>query len=172
MNKSIVVATYPDHAAADAAIKAIAGQGVDMKKLSIVGKGYHTEDKAIGYYTTGDRIKTWGASGMFWGGLWGLLTGAAFFVIPGVGPIAVAGPLVAALVGALEGAAVVGGVSALGAGLVGLGVPKNTVVKYEEAIRADKYLLIYHGSESEVGGVRNKLEEVKGQESMESCTIG
>lgn len=168
MNQNIVVATYPNHQAADAAVKALAEQGVDMQKLSIVGKGYHTEEHAVGYYTTGDRMKAWGAGGAFWGGLWGLLTGAAFFVIPGVGPIAVAGPLVAAVVGALEGAVVVGGISVLGAGLAGLGLPKDAVVKYESAIRADKYVLVYHGGESDVSGVRQKIEQIGGHEDLAS----
>ena len=44
--------------------------------------------------TRGDRMKYWGKLGTFWGGLWGLLFGAAFFAIPGIGPVLVAGPLV------------------------------------------------------------------------------
>ena len=59
--------------------------------------------------------------------MWGLLMGSAFVLIPGAGPLLLAGPLV----GALEGAVVVGGVSALGAALVSLGVPNNTVLEYE-----------------------------------------
>lgn len=27
--------------------------GVDMHKLSIVGKGYHTDEQVVGYYNTG-----------------------------------------------------------------------------------------------------------------------
>jgi len=34
----------------------------------------------------------WGKMGAFWGGFWGLLFGSAFFAIPGVGPVLVAGP--------------------------------------------------------------------------------
>ena len=60
-------------------------------------------------------MKYWGKQGAFWGGLWGLLCGAAFFAIPGIGPVLVAGPLVASIIGALEGAIVVGGLSARGA---------------------------------------------------------
>jgi hypothetical protein len=45
------------------------------------------------------------------------------------------GPLVSWIIGALEGAAVVGGLSALGAGLYSLGIPKNSVVEYEKALK-------------------------------------
>jgi hypothetical protein len=61
--------------------------GFDMKKLSIVGQGYHTEGSVVGYYNTGNRMKHWGKYGTFWGGLWGLLIGAAFFLVPGFGPV-------------------------------------------------------------------------------------
>ena len=56
-----------------------------MKKLSIVGKDYHTEENVVGYYTTGDRMKYWGKLGAFWGGFWGMLFGSAFFWLPGIG---------------------------------------------------------------------------------------
>lgn len=79
-----------------------------MKKLSIVGKDYHTEEQVVGYYHTGDRMKYWGKLGAFWGGLWGILLGAAFFWIPGIGPLVVAGPLVYAIIGGLEGAVAIG----------------------------------------------------------------
>ena len=104
-----VVGVYDTHTAAENAVKELQKAGFDMKRLSIVGKDYHTEEHVVGYYNTGDRMKAWGKIGAFWGGLWGLLFGAAFFVVPGIGPIAVAGPLVGWIVGALEGAVVVGG---------------------------------------------------------------
>jgi len=40
--------------------------------------------------------------GAFWGAIWGWSFGAAFFAIPGIGPILVAGPLVAWIVAALK----------------------------------------------------------------------
>src|SRR5208282_752620 len=110
-----VVAIYGTHAGAEEAVKELQRAGVEMRNLSIVGKNTHTDGHVIGYYNTGDRMKYWGKKGAFWGGFWGLLFGSAFFVIPGIGPILVAGPLVAWIVGALESAVMVGGVSALGA---------------------------------------------------------
>ena len=41
---------------------------IDMKQLSIVGKGYHSEEDVIGYYNTGDRVMFWGKQSAFWGG--------------------------------------------------------------------------------------------------------
>jgi hypothetical protein len=87
-----------------------------------------------------------------------MLFGFAFFAIPGIGPILVAGPLVAWIVGGLEGAVVVGGLSALGAGLYSIGIPKNSVVKYEAALKSDKFLLLAHGTANEVAKARDIMQ--------------
>jgi hypothetical protein len=156
--ENAVVAIYNSHTEAEEAVKELQKAGFNMKKLSIVGKGYHTEQDVVGYYNTGDRMKHWGKLGAFWGGLWGLLFGAAFFAIPGIGPIIVAGPLVGWIVGALEGAVVVGGLSALGAGLVSMGIPKDSVIKYETAVKSDKYVIVAHGNQAEVEKARDILK--------------
>jgi len=137
---------FDTHAAAEDAIRALGKAGFDMKQLSLLGKGYHSEEKPIGFYTVGDRIKVWGGSGAFWGGIWGLLLAPAVFVLPGLGLVGMAGPLVATLVSVLEGAVIVGGLSALGAALSKIGVPNDQIIKYEAALKVDKYLLVVHGS--------------------------
>jgi hypothetical protein len=88
----------------------------------------------------------------------GIRIGSAFFIIPGIGPILAAGHVVAWIVGALEGAVVVGGVSALGAGLYSMGIPKDSIVKYESALKTDQFLLIVHGTAAEVAKARDIIE--------------
>ncbi len=102
-------------------------------------------------------MRHWGKLGALWGGFWGLLFGAAFFWVPGIGPLLVAGPLTASIVAALESAVVVGGLSVLGAGLYSIGIPKDSVVRYETAIRADKYLIVGHGTDAEIAKVKEIL---------------
>jgi hypothetical protein len=153
-----IVAIFKSHLEAEAAVKELQQSGFDMKKLSIMGRDYHTDEKVIGYYTTGDRMKYWGELGAFWGGFWGLLFGSAFFLVPGIGPLLVAGPLVGWIVGALEGAAVVGGLSALGAGLYSVGIPKDSILKYEMAVKSGKYVLIVHGTDMETAHARGILK--------------
>ena len=162
-----VVAIYHTHAEADEAVKELQRGGVDMHKLSIVGKGYHTDEQVVGYYNTGDRMKYWGKTGAFWGGFWGLLFGSALFMIPGIGPVLAAGPVVAWIVAALEGAVVVGGVSALGAGLYSIGIPKDSIVKYETALRTDQFLVIAHGTAAEVARAKDIIEATNPAE----CTV-
>ena len=163
--EDVAVAIYNTHVEAEGAVKTLQKGGFDMKKLSIVGKDYHTEQHVVGYYNTGGRMRAWGKIGAFWGGIWGLLFGAAFFVIPGIGPIVLAGPLVASLVGGLEGAAVVGGLSALGGALAGLGIPKNSVIQYETALKADKFLVLAHGTPEEVTRAKSIIDGTKPAES-------
>jgi uncharacterized membrane protein len=145
-----VVAVYATHTGAEEAVKELQRAGIDMRTLSIVGKDSHTDEHVVGYYNTGDRMKYWGKTGAFWGGIWGMLFGSAFFAIPGLGPVLVAGPLVAWIVGALEGAAVFGGLSAIGAGLYGVGIPKDSVLQYELALQTDQFSLMVHGTSLEV----------------------
>ena len=115
-------------------------------------------------------MKAWGKSGAFWGGIWGLLFGSAFFWVPGLGPLFVAGPIigwiVSALEGALEGAVVVGGLSALGAGLYGIGIRENSILQYETALQTGKFLLIAHGS-AENAALAQDLLHSTGLESIE-----
>lgn len=165
MNKdNLPVYVFNTHVEAEEAVKALSKSGYDVKKLSIIGKGYHTEETPIGFYTMGDRIKTWGGIGAFWGGIWGLLVAPAVFFFPGFGLVAMAGPIVAALVAALEGAVLVGGVSAIGAALMQIGVPKDQIMKYETALKVDKYVLMVHGSIEEQDKARTVLEQTKSWE--------
>jgi hypothetical protein len=159
--RNTVVAVYDTHAGAEEAVKELSRAGVDMRTLSIVGKDSHTEEQAVGFYNSGDRMKYWGKTGAFWGGFWGLLFGSAFFAIPGIGPVLAAGPVVAWIVAALEGAVLVGGVSAIGAGLYGIGIPKDSVVQYELAVKTDKYLLVVHGTAAEVAKSHDIIERTK-----------
>jgi hypothetical protein len=128
-----IVASFADHPAAETAIKELASAGFDMKNLSVVGKGYHSDEKIMGFYNAGDRIKFWGTRGAFWGGFWGLFFGGLFLTVPVVGQVFVLGYLATIAITAIEGALVVGGVNALGAALYSIGIPKDSVLQYETA---------------------------------------
>ena len=157
-DRNTVVAIYPTHQGAEAAIKELGRSGFDMRKLSIVGRDYQTEEQVTGYYTTGDRMMAWGKLGAFWGAVGGLFLGSAFFLIPGIGPVLMAGPLVAAIVGGLEGAVVVGGVSTLGAALISLGIPEDSALAYQTQLAAGKFVLIVHGTQEETARARTLLQ--------------
>ena len=139
------VAVFDTHEQAADAVRELQRGGFDMKQLSIVGRDYHTDQHVIGYFNAGERARFFGKYGAFWGGLAGVLFGAAFMFVPVLGHIVVLGPLAATLVGGLQGAVLGGGVSAVAGALTAIGVPKDTVLRYEMALKADKYLLVVHG---------------------------
>ena len=105
-DNSNCVAVFDRHEDAEKAIRELQRGGFDMKKLSIVGRDYHTEEHAVGFYNAGDRVKYWGKQGAFWGSIFGILFAPAFFWIPGIGPILTGGLIGSILMGTVEGAAV------------------------------------------------------------------
>jgi hypothetical protein len=165
-----VVAIYTTHPDAEEGIKELQKSGFDMKKLSIVGKDYHTDEHVVGYYNMGDRVAHWGKSGAFWGWIWGLVFGSAFFFIPGVGPVMVGGPILSWLIGALETSAVVAGFSVLGAALVSVGIPKDSVLKYETALKANKFIVVAHGTPDEVQKAKAIIDNSKAESSTVHST--
>jgi hypothetical protein len=159
--RNAVVAVYDTHVGAEKAVKALQRAGIDMHTLSIIGKDSHTDEHVVGYYNNGDRMKYWGKAGAFWGGFWGLLFGSAFFAIPGIGPVLVAGPVISGIVGALEGAVISGGLTAIGAGLLGMGIPKDSVIEYEMALKTDKFLLTVHDTAPAIEKARSVIESTQ-----------
>ncbi|MBI1752670.1 MAG: permease [Acidobacteria bacterium] len=155
--RNAVVGVFQSHLDAEKGIKELQRAGFNMKKLSIVGRDFHTEEHVVGYYNAGDRMKVWGKLGAFWGGLWGMLFGSALFVIPGLGPLVVFGPLVTWIVGALEGAAVGGGIGVLSAALFSLGIPKDSCLQYEIAVKSNRFLVITHGTGEEAQHAKELL---------------
>jgi hypothetical protein len=157
----IAVAAFTDHQAAEAAVKKLAAGGFKMKDLSVVGKGYHSDEKVVGFYNAGDRIKFWGTRGAFWGGLWGLFFGGLFMTVPFFGPVVVLGYLATIMIAAIENAVVVGGLSAIGAAIYSMGVPKDSVIEYEADMKADKFLVMAHGTAEEVARAEAILAPIK-----------
>ena len=60
--------------------------------------------------------------------------------------------------GALQGAVVVGGASALGAALFSIGLPRDSVIQYEEALKANGFLVVAHGPAEEMARAKAILE--------------
>ena len=62
------------------------------------------------------------------------------------------------IVAGLEGAVEVGALGALGAGLYSIGIPKDSIVKYETALKTDQFLLVVHGTAAEVAKAKEIIE--------------
>jgi len=153
-----VVRVYDPHPETEATIKELQRSGFDINKLSIVGKDSGARHRLLQRRRPHEGLVS--AGGLL-GRLIGLLFGSAFFLIPGIGSVIVFGPLVSWIVRALEGAVMAGGLSALGAGLHSIGVPKNSIMEYETALACDKFLVIAHGTADETAKARSILETTR-----------
>ncbi|GGA60429.1 general stress protein [Sphingomonas psychrolutea] len=153
-----IVAVFDSHQAAEKAVRTLSEGGLDIKHFSIIGKGFHKEEQVLGFYNVGDRIASWGGTGAFWGGLWGLFAGGLFMAVPVVGPVIVLGHFAAMVLAAAEGAVVVGSLGALGGALSSLGIPEDSVIQYETALKTDSFLLMAHGSVEEMAQAKSLLD--------------
>lgn len=149
MNDNCVVGIYPTLSEAEAAVRSLSERGFPIEKVSILAANMTDHERVHGYITPGD-VSRWSATAGAWaGGIFGLLLGAAFIWVPGFGPLIVAGPLSAALMGGVEGAVVGAAVTGALGWLVGLGISLEHVHKYEAAIKAGKFLVLVHAPSDE-----------------------
>jgi hypothetical protein len=100
-------------------------------------------------------MKTWGKIGACWERIWESILGSAYFLIPGIGSLIIAGPIVEWLTGAPRGAVILGDICGFADGLVNIGIPENSIVKCEKALQTDKFIVMAHGTSGEVEQARN-----------------
>jgi uncharacterized membrane protein len=158
MSEQSVIGVYNTMSEAEQAVHGLDKGGFPIKQVSIVAQDMQSEKEVHGYVTAGDVAKA-GANTAAWvGGFFGLLVGAAFIWVPGFGPLLVAGSFASMLLGSMEGvvAGAAGG-GLLGA-LVGWGVSKQHIIKYEEHLKSGKYLLMAHGNAEEVAHAHTILQ--------------
>ncbi len=146
--RNAAVAVYGNLDQAEDGVRALEREGYDMSHLSIMAKGINTERHVIGFDTHLNREGRWAR----WGGAWGVLFGA-FFFIPGVGHVALGGYILYLLTTGAIGA----GAGAVAAALSTVGIPDDAVIRYETAVKADKQVLVAHGTRIDVERAREIL---------------
>jgi hypothetical protein len=158
-SSTLAAVVFTTHGQIEAAVGVLVAAGCDRRQLSVVGKDYHTADQAIGCYNADGRVRFWGKFGSFWSRLSSQLHGGATLAIPGFGYFVALGPLADAVMTVRE-RAIGGGFGALCGALIGLGIPLNSVTKYEHALRTDQFVLIAQGSAREIEATRDALAAV------------
>jgi len=96
---------------------------------------------------------TGASAGALLGGAFGWLTGTGTVVIPALGSLVAAGPIIAALSVAAIGTAI-GGIAG---GLIGLGIPEFEAKQYEGKVKAGNILLSVHCANNEMS---KRAEEI------------
>lgn len=157
-SKAATVAVFQSHTLAEDAVKKLANEGIDMKSISIVGKDYHSEENPVGYYNAGDRARILGRYGALWGGLFGMLFSSLFIFIPVFGHLVILGPLAAMVVSTVEGGVVGGAAGVLAGALSAIGVPKNSILRYETALKAGSFVVTVQGLPEQAEKARKILE--------------
>ncbi len=155
----LVVGVYTSQARAQRLVEKLIEDDYPMDRISLLSRAGGAGDDMLGitYHDTAERMKVWGKHGAFWGAVWGLLASASgMFVLPGLGPLLVAGPIVEAFSAALAGAAVAGGtmagaaaVSHLASALHRIGIPEEELEQLETAIEDGQYVVILHSAPDE-----------------------
>ena len=152
-----VISVFAALEEAEEAVRRLDEHGFAISNVSIVASDLTSEREIRGFVSTGDVARRGAGIGGWIGGIFGLLIGAALIWVPGFGPLVIAGPLAAMILAGVEGAAVgVAGGGLLG-GLIGLGVSREHVLKYEDHLRGGRYLVIAHGSPEEVSRAEDIL---------------
>jgi hypothetical protein len=152
-----IVAVYPDYASAEQAVRLLHTEGFSMRDLSIVGRDFQVTEKLVEFVNAGAYAAKGAGTGAWAGGLFGLLVGTALLVLPGLGPVVVAGPLVFALLGGFEGALAGATIGWLSGALVGLGVPRDEAFEYETQVKVGKFLVAARGTRDALERARHTL---------------
>ena len=160
MEDQSVVATFKRFEDAEEAVRQLQRAGIPMEKVSIIGRDWQVRQDVQGFYTPTDAAKEGAAEGAWIGGLFGMLMGAAFFLVPMAGPLVVLGPLGGLIAGAAGGA----GIGALVSGLVAMGIPKEEAIKYQARLEAGEFLVTMHGTADEASRAREILQGTPSEE--------
>ena len=127
--KASVVALYNHPEGVKQSVRKFKNCGFDIKKLSIVGKGYKPC--------------------------------SSLFIIPGLGPIAVGGPLVGAIVRGFGGGIYFRGLKALREGLCRIGIPNDSLFRYKTALKNGLCLVFAQGGVDEIAKVKRVFASSK-----------
>ncbi|SPE59965.1 conserved hypothetical protein [Verrucomicrobia bacterium] len=149
------VAVYKCHSEAEEAVRKLARAGIPMQKISILGRDFQLREDVQGYYRPSDAAKEGAGFGAWVGGLFGMLLGFGFFVLPVAGTLVVLGPLAGLIAGAIGGA----GIGALVNALVTLGMSREQALKYQERLQAGEFLVTVVGTSEEIESARRLIED-------------
>ena len=154
INNRLVIGVFDSQEKATQLVEKLINEDFPADMISLLHQSGGTGDDILGltYSDSKERIKVWGEHGAFWGGLWGLLAGATgMFVLPGVGSVFAAGPIVEAIGSAIAAATLAGGTMAGAAALTEwtialhrMGIPEEKLAEIHESIKQGKILVVLH----------------------------
>lgn len=181
----ILIAVYDDEVQAQHVIEQLRDKGVAMDMLSVLSRVHASGDDVLGIYYSGlgSRVEAWAKQGALWGAIWGLLAGAAaMFVMPVVGPVFAAGPIVEAVVATLSGGfagaatvGAIGGTTMAGAAALThlasvmhrMGIPQDKLDHLHRAIEEGHCILLLRETMDEISPWLEVLRQSDAREILE-----
>lgn len=150
------VGVFSSRQAAEAALQELRNAGFRMDNVSIIARNADENNIANVAVTedVGNKADEGAAKGALTGGtlggLTGLLVGLGTLAIPGVGPVMLAGATATALATTAAGGALGAAAGGLIGALVGLGIPEDRAVVYNERLGRGHYVVVVDGTEAEI----------------------
>ena len=146
VEENFAVAVYDSHAGAETAIRALHRAGLDLSRLSIVGNGIETEDRALGFYAPVEFTKNRARRGAAWGALWGLLIGGTFCFTFAIKPMADMRSLVTWWMCTINAAAVGAAAGVLATAMTNIGLAKGGDIKYKHSVKCGNFAVVVRGT--------------------------
>jgi hypothetical protein len=161
MATPVTVAAFTEIAGAEDTVSKLIDGGVSAEKISVLAKDMQCEKQVHGFVTSCDVAKKTATGSAWFGGLFGVLAGAAFIWVPGAGPLVVAGSLTSTLLGGVEGAVAAAAAGGVLGWLSALGIEKKHILKFEDHLKAGRYLVVVTGSVEDLGTADSILSETE-----------
>jgi hypothetical protein len=158
LKENTVVTVYTNTDQVHAAFMELTQSGFNINRVSIIGTASRTRGKLAAYYRHGDGIQCWGEQSEFWNRISSNIHEWFFMCSPNTGNLLAIGPIALWMVAVLDNSAIFNGMSVLGATLYSMGLAKERVRDYEEALKKGNYLFIVHGRAQEVTQAKGILK--------------
>jgi len=153
--KNICILVYENDQDVSLAIEQLQKQQFNLKTVSIVGNGNtafdsSAENRHLGIYVLDEMIQLQSKKGGLWEDMWLKFSDRLLFLLPNFGALVAMGPIVRMMVETYDDLDIRSNLSVLGAALLGMGVPRDSIKQYEEELKAGKFFLMVNAVRSEV----------------------
>ena len=159
----LIAAVFDRVERAHAVVEQLIENDFPMDQVSVLHRAGGEGDDFLGiaYGDEAERIRVWSEQGALWGSLAGLVAGASgLFVVPGVGMLLLAGPVINAIAGAAVGAGLMAGsavATRLTTALHRLGIPEDQLESLHQAIMDGKTVLLVHTDSQDPATLKSRL---------------
>ena len=164
-NAAVSIYSNPDQL--QEAVVELGEFGFDTKRISIIGKAYCEQPELTAYYEEDNMLRCRGKQSDLWNELCTRIRNWVLFSCPDTGALLVIGPVSLWVVAVIDNSAIFRNLSVLGATLYSMGLSKDNLQDYEEALRKGSYLLIVHGPSQEVTQAKRILKSANARLSYE-----